>query len=95
LRAAKVVIVGIVGWEIGGALWIDVDGVPGDGAGRFYVEEGVIPIGEGRIRGVGMGIPLRDETFGEGDVDGDGGFAGGIKIEDGGFPCARCRAGRP
>jgi len=46
-------------------LRFDVDGVPGDGAGRFYVEEGVIAVGEGGVRGVGMGIPLRDETFGE------------------------------
>src|SRR5258708_35856510 len=84
-------IVGIVGWEIGGTLRFDVDGVPGDGAGRFYVEEGVIASGEGSVSGVRVRIPFSDEAFVEGDGDGDGGFAGGIEKEDGSLR-ARCAA---
>src|SRR6266849_77004 len=75
----------MIGGEISGTLRVDVDRVPGDGTERFLVEERIVARSESGIRGVGVGIPLRDEAFGEGDVDRDGCFAGGIEIKNGSF----------
>lgn len=59
----EVMIFGIVHREISGALGIDMDGVPSDGAGRFFAEERIITGGESGIGGVGMRIPLGDEAL--------------------------------
>jgi hypothetical protein len=80
----EVMIFGVVCWKSGGAVRIDVHGAPRDAAG-FHVVKREIAAGERGISGSCARIPFGDEASGEGDVDGDVGFARGIEIEDRSF----------
>lgn len=89
-----VVILAVVGGQIGEVVRLELDGVPGDAAvGVVLIER---PVTHRKVsvfrfyRGDGkdlarVGIPLGDEAFRKGHVDGHGGFAIGVEIEDGSF----------
>jgi len=85
LACGEVGIIGIAGGELLGGVGIDMDGTPGDGAGCFLIVERKKAWIQGRVDGIGVGIPFGDEAARERDVDGDGGFTRGIEIEDGSF----------
>jgi hypothetical protein len=77
-----VMIAGRVGRKIVGASGIDSDRTPSDGVfGVLFAEGKVAARIERWDRGVG--IPLRDKPFRKGSMNGNGGLARGIEIEDG------------
>ena len=82
LTGRVVRIFGMVGRKIRSGVRIDVNGVPGNGARRVLGVERKKTIVQSGIDGIGMGIPLGDDSTGEGDVDRNIGFARGIEIED-------------
>jgi len=84
LARGEVMIGGAVGGEIGGSGRFDLYGTPGDGAFGVFLLEGDVAAGI-QSRDVGVGIPLGDQTLGEGDVHGHGRFLRGIEIQNGSF----------